>query len=85
MDARQASKLPGCAGGWACAMSGGENEHSRLAKTMVSRTLLHPRAALEEFMRWRLTRDLRYRLPGSALYSLTYAQNCLDGQPEHLT
>jgi hypothetical protein len=60
MDARQASKLSDCAGGWACAMSGGKTEHSRPVKTMLPGTLMHPRAALEDFMGWRLTQDLRF-------------------------
>src|ERR1022692_2771852 len=63
MDSCQASRLPGCAGTGegSCAMSGGQVEHSRLAKTMAPRTLTHPRGGLEDLMGWLLTWDLRPR------------------------
>jgi hypothetical protein len=59
MDARQASRLPDCAGAGcveACAMSWGEiaqgrkNSHSRLAKTMVPGTVTHLRASLKDLI-----------------------------------
>ena len=61
MNSCQASRLPGCAGTGegSCATSGGQVEHSRLAKTMVPRTLTHPRGGLEDLMGWLLTWDLR--------------------------